>query len=127
VLGKAAKDSDAAQVAQLRLARVLAASGDADQALAILEGVGESAYAATYAIAEGDIQLEAGRTDEARQAYHRALALATGGGGMVNLPLLQQKIQALSPVPARKPEAAAGAAPEDTVVNSEASADAPEE
>jgi len=127
VLGKSAKGSDAGQVAQLRLARVLAASGDADQALAILEGAGEGVYAATYAIAEGDILLGAGRDDEAREAYTRALALAAQGGGMVNLPSLQQKIQALSPVPARPLEAIPAEEPGSAAVNGDTGADVPEE
>jgi len=127
VLGKAAKGSDAGQLAQLRLARVLAASGDVDQALAILEGAGEGAYAATYAIAEGDILLGAGRNDEARGAYTRALALAAQGGGMVNLPSLQQKIQALSPVPGRTPGAEADAQPHAPIADGETSTEVPGE
>ena len=101
VLGKASKGSDTAQVAQLRLARVLAASGDIDQALSILDEVEAGSYAATYAVAEGDILMAAGRNDEARDAYSRALSLAGRDGGRVNLPALQQKMQSLVPIPAR--------------------------
>jgi len=101
VLGKASKGSDTAQVAQLRLARVLAASGDIDQALSILGETGAGSYAATYAAAEGDILLAAGRNDEALDAYSKALAQAGGDGGRVNLPVLQQKMQSLVPIPAR--------------------------
>lgn len=104
VLGKAAKGSDTWQVAQLRLARVLAASGQTEQALAILSDAGDGAYAASYAVAEGDILLAAGRDDDARIAYGKALALS-GAGGMVNLPALQQKVQSLTPVPPRALEA----------------------
>ena len=127
VLGKAAKGSDTAQVAQLRLARVLAAAGDTDQALRILKESGETTYAATYAAAEGDILLGAGRTDEAREAYTRAFALAGGGEGMVNLPLLQQKIQTLSPVPGRVPEGVTGTEPKNAVENSDTITDVTEE
>lgn len=122
VLGKAAKGSDTQQVAQMRLARVLAASGQTEQALAILSEAGEGAYAASYAVAEGDILLAAGRDDEARTAYGKALALS-GGGGMVNLPALQQKLQSLTPVAPRALEGEPPAA--DPVV--EDSADVVEE
>lgn len=100
VLGKAAKGSDTAQVAQLRMARVLASAGDSEQALAVLEEDGGS-YQASYAAARGDILLAAGRNDEAREAYNQALALAAGGGAGVNLPAFQQKLQSLTPIPGR--------------------------
>lgn len=101
VLGKAAKGSDTAAIAQLRLARVLAASGEADQALSILQDTMPGHYAASYAVARGDILLEAGRKEEAREAYSQALALAGGDGQGANLPVLQQKLQSLMPVPPR--------------------------
>jgi predicted negative regulator of RcsB-dependent stress response len=101
VLGKAPSGSDTAQLAQLRLARVLAASGDTDQALAILEKATPGSYEASYASAQGDILLAAGRNDEARDAYSKALAAAGGEGA--NLSVLQQKLQSLTPVPARTP------------------------
>ena len=101
VLGKAAKGTDTAQVAQMRLARVVAASGDTDQALAILEQGGEGPYQASYAVARGDILLALGRNDEAREAYSNARMLATSSQGQVNLPALEQKLQSLTPIPAR--------------------------
>jgi predicted negative regulator of RcsB-dependent stress response len=99
VLGKASSGSDIAQIAQLRLARVLASSGDTDQALAILAGE-EGSFSASYAIARGDVLLGAGRTGEARDAYTQALALSAGAGG--NLQVLQQKVQSLTPVPPKE-------------------------
>lgn len=126
VLGKATKGSDTAQVAQMRLARVLAASGQTDQALAILTEAGEGTYAASYAAAEGDILLAAGRDDEARVAYGKALALA-GGGGMANLPALQQKMQSLAPVPARQLEPSPGVSSEQAAPAADAHPEAPEE
>ena len=101
VLGKAAKGTDTAQVAQMRLARVVAASGDTDQALAILEQGGEGPYQASYAVARGDILLALGRKDEAREAYSNARMLVTSSQGQVNLPTLEQKLQSLTPIPAR--------------------------
>jgi predicted negative regulator of RcsB-dependent stress response len=101
VLGKADKGSDTAQLAQLRLARVLAASGDIDQALAVLDSGAQGDYQASYALARGDILLAQGRADEARQAYTQAMSLAGANPGQVNLATLQQKLQNLTPVPAR--------------------------
>jgi predicted negative regulator of RcsB-dependent stress response len=110
VLGKADSGSDTAQVAQLRLARVLAASGDSDQALAILNKAAPGPYGASYAAVRGDILLAAGRKDEAREAYTQAVALAGSGEAQAALPALQQKLQSLSPQPARAPGAPADTA-----------------
>jgi predicted negative regulator of RcsB-dependent stress response len=101
VLGKAEKGSDTEQVTQLRLARVMAASGDSAQALDILAKAQPGPYGASYAAVRGDLLLAAGRKDEARAAYGEALALAGGDGQNVNLPALQQKLQSLTPIPAR--------------------------
>jgi predicted negative regulator of RcsB-dependent stress response len=109
VLGKASTNSDVGQVAQMRLARVLAASGDADQALAILQPSGEISYQASFAVARGDILLSMGRNDEAREAYSSARMLAAGSQGRVNMPALEQKLQSLTPVPARSLEVDAAA------------------
>lgn len=101
VLGRADKGSDTAQVAQLRLARVLAADGDTEQALAILAQGGEGPYQGSYAVARGDILLTLGRGEEAREAFTQALMLASASQGQVNLQTVRQKLQSLSPVPAR--------------------------
>ena len=101
VLGQAPANSDTAQVAQLRLARVLAAAGKTEQALDILTKTDPGPYGASYAIAQGDILLAAARRDDAREAYNQAMVLAVSGGQGVNLPVLQQKLQSLTPVPPR--------------------------
>lgn len=131
VLSKAAKGSDTGQVAQLRLARVLAASGDTDQALAVIDGSDGGAYQASYAVARGDIMLSLARNDEARAEYTKALTLTMNGQGQVNLPALEQKLQSLSPVPQRTSgmagEAQPGAADAtavDTAIDDTAVADA---
>ena len=108
VLGKAPGGSDTAQVAQLRLARVLAAAGETEQALDILTKSDPGPYGASYAIAQGDILLAAARRDEAREAYNQALIIASNGGPGVNLPVLQQKLQSLTPVPPRAEAEIAG-------------------
>jgi len=103
VLAHSAKGTDIAQIAQLRLARVLASSGEVDQALAILNEGEAGTYGASYAVARGDVLFAEGRDDEARNAYRQALSLAGALGG-VNLPALQQKLQSLTPIPASNPE-----------------------
>lgn len=104
VLGQADKGSDVARVAQLRLARVLAAAGEADQALGILDQGEAGPYRGAYAVARGDILLSLGRQDEAKEAYSAALMLAAGDQGGIDLAVLQQKLQALSPVPVKPVE-----------------------
>ncbi len=100
-LGKADKGSDVARIAQLRLARVLAASGETEQALAILGQGGEGPYTASYEIVRGDILLSLGRADEASEAYAAALTLAGGENSTLDLVAVKQKLQALNPRPAR--------------------------
>lgn len=79
-----AKVPEMAHVARLRLARVIAADGRPDQALALLEGVASGAFAASYDEVRGDIYAETGRTDQARRAYRSALAeLGFGAGSEV--------------------------------------------
>lgn len=102
VLGRADKGSDTHQLAQLRLARVLASRGEGVQALSILDGADPGSYQAAYAVARGDILLMLERREEARQAYSQALMLAAQGGpGAINLNMVQQKLQSLSPAQAR--------------------------
>ena len=67
--------------------------------MAILEEGANDSYAASYALARGDILLSAGRRDEARQAYASAQTLASLTGRQ--LPSLQAKLQSLNPVPPR--------------------------
>jgi len=127
VLGKAENSGDTALVAQLRLARVVAATGDAEQALTILGKAEPGPYGASYAAVRGDILLAAGRRDEARDAYTQAVTLAGGGAEGLNLPVLQQKLQSLTPEPARTLGATPTATdvPVDTTVDT--TIDAPEE
>jgi predicted negative regulator of RcsB-dependent stress response len=110
-LSKAAADSDVARIARQRLARVIAANGDTEQALATLQSAQPGPYGASYALAQGDILLAAGKQDEAREAYSRAQEMAATDGQGVNLPMLQQKLQSLTPIPPRELEAAEEAVP----------------
>jgi predicted negative regulator of RcsB-dependent stress response len=97
VLGRAASGSDTMLLAQLRLARVLAAQGDTGQALAIIESADPGSYGAAYQMARGDILLMEGQNEAAREAYDSAMALAASSEqGQVNLATLEQKLQSLS-------------------------------
>ncbi|MCB1678695.1 MAG: tetratricopeptide repeat protein [Halioglobus sp.] len=109
VLGEAPGGGDTARITQLRLARVLAASGETEQALSILDQSDAGAYQASYAMARGDVLLQQGQTDGARKAYTQALLLASDAGQQqINLPALQAKLQHLNPeVPADVDTAAA--------------------
>ena len=73
VLAMAKEGSDMHAVARLRLARVMAAQGDAEQALAMLAEP-SAAYLASYDIARGDILLAEGREAEALAAFRSAVA-----------------------------------------------------
>jgi predicted negative regulator of RcsB-dependent stress response len=87
-------------LAELRLARVVAARGNAAQALAILQAAEPGAYAALYAEAEGDAALQLGDKDSAVAAYERALnlAAATDSGASE---VLRLKLESLTPVAPR--------------------------
>jgi len=95
VLKHAAKGSDSAQLAELRLARVLSASGQTDKSLAILQSGEGGNFQASYAAAEGDVLLAAGRNDEARLAYQKAMALGGMEGSASSS--VSRKLQSLMP------------------------------
>jgi predicted negative regulator of RcsB-dependent stress response len=84
--------SDIGQLIQLRLARVLAARGAEDEALAILDQAGD-AYPVAYAQAAGDIHLAAGRVEEALTAY-RAGRDASAELGEISV-VLDNKVRGL--------------------------------
>jgi len=86
-------DSTLGQLVQLRLARVMAASGDEAAAVAILEQ-GSSSFPASYAQALGDIHLAAGRESEALLAYQSAQTESLALGGQVGL--VDLKVSGLS-------------------------------
>ncbi|WOJ93757.1 tetratricopeptide repeat protein [Congregibacter variabilis] len=71
-LAMADGNADIQQVAQLRLARILASLDKHDEALGLLEGA-NSDFAASYAIARGDILLSQGMEAEAFAAYESAM------------------------------------------------------
>lgn len=60
------------ELARQRLASVLAADGKVDEGLALLDGKGLAAYQAGRDELRGDLLVQLGRLDEARQAYQQA-------------------------------------------------------
>lgn len=101
VLAKA--DGDMKDLAQLRLAQVLAEQGDSEQALELLAPGQGGAMAAAYAMARGDVLLAAGRRDEARLAYEAAATDLSASG--TPPPTLVEKLDFLNPRQATAPEA----------------------
>ncbi len=99
VLARADVGGDIARITQVRLARVLAAQGQQEQALAILDEADAGPYQASYALARGDILSSMGREQQALEAYRAARSQATADGE-INLRSLEQKLQALGSITA---------------------------
>jgi len=109
VLAHAEPGSETAQIAQLRLARVLAASGDFKQALGVLDAADPGSFSAAYQMARGDILLMQEDREGAKEAYSTALMEASSSGEQVNISLLREKLKSLSPQPPRPVTAEAAA------------------
>ncbi|MFK7831382.1 MAG: YfgM family protein [Congregibacter sp.] len=92
VLAMADNGDDVHQVAQLRLARVMAATERADEALSLLQGA-TTDFVASYAIARGDILLSLGREADALVAYESAAATLDPSAPVPRT--LQEKLQYL--------------------------------
>jgi len=71
VLDKPA-DKTIEELARQRLARVLSAQDKADEALKLLDGEAEKAFAASREELRGDLLVQLGRTDDAFAAYSKA-------------------------------------------------------
>lgn len=74
----------------LRLGRVLLSKGEHERALTLVNGVDPQAFESAFAELRGDIYIEMGRTDDAREAY-----LAANQAG-ANSNVLRMKIDALA-------------------------------
>ncbi|WP_428034401.1 YfgM family protein [Amphritea sp.] len=85
-------DSVMQAVASMRKARVMAAMGDLDKAVALLEGLKEPSFSVSVAELKGDLYLQMGEVDKARAAYQAAIADAPQGGR----PLLSLKLESLA-------------------------------
>jgi predicted negative regulator of RcsB-dependent stress response len=83
-----APDPALADLAALRLARVLLDQGDVDRAGAIAAKYANAgAYSGDFAAIQGDIASSQGRYDEARQAYQRAIASGASLSQLIQLKL----------------------------------------
>ncbi len=82
-------------IARIRLGRVMLAQGDADQALALVDGVkDQSGFVTQYQELLGDIYSKQGKTAQARAAYEKAVnSLAAAAPQRT---LLQMKLDNLS-------------------------------
>lgn len=78
-------------VANLRLARVLAAKGDYDAALKQLDAVQPGAQADSYEEVRGDIYVQKGESDKAREAYGKAMQLSEQKSDGAARPILKIK------------------------------------
>lgn len=65
-------DQTLGELARQRLARVLAAQDKADEALKLLDGEADKAFAASREELRGDLLVQLGREDEALAAYSKA-------------------------------------------------------
>jgi len=86
------EDSVMNTVATMRKARVMAAMGDADKAISLLDGLKEPSFSVSVAELKGDLYLQAGAVDKAREAYQSAVTDAPQGGR----PLLTLKLDSLA-------------------------------
>lgn len=97
-------DPELAMVARLRLARLLADSGDSERALKVADFEDAGAFAAALYEIRGDVLASQGDVAGAREAYRQALAEAESGG-VIDEPFVRMKLEALGPaeVPAEVP------------------------
>lgn len=92
VVDKPANDT-LGELSRQRLARVLAASDQPEEALALLQGNAPSAFRAARAELRGDLLVQLGRTDDARAAYLSAREQQDQGAASG---LLQMKLDDLT-------------------------------
>lgn len=91
VLGQS-QDSVMTTVATMRKARVMAAMGDAGDAISLLDALKEASFSVSLAELKGDLYLQQGEIDKARSAYQSAAADAPQG----TRPLLNIKLESLA-------------------------------
>jgi predicted negative regulator of RcsB-dependent stress response len=91
-----ARDDGLKALALVRLARVRWAAGDAETALALLDGRDPGPHRALYEELRGDVLLSEGRRAEAREAYERALTAVSPTAA--NRELIERKLEDLADV-----------------------------
>ncbi len=80
---------------QLRLARVVFADNRIDEALALLNNAQAGIYQAAYEESKGDVFMDQGEKEKAREAYQAAVSLRKEEGEQVSR-FLEMKLQGLS-------------------------------
>lgn len=88
------RDSETAMVGRVRLARILLYQDKPQEAIELLQGYNDTAFAARYSETLGDAYAALGRSDDARDAYTLALA-DNPNAPTVNRTLVQMKINDL--------------------------------
>ena len=86
-----AKSEGVRLIANLRLARVLAAKEDYDAALKQLDSVKPGAQEDSYEEVRGDIYVQQGNVEKAREAYQQAMLLSAEKNGGTARPILKIK------------------------------------
>lgn len=82
--------------AQLRLAQVLAAKQEAEDALDLLDDLTSAAHQASIEELKGDIYLQLGQNDNAKTAYQNAIEILENEENLNSRPLLQLKLDDLA-------------------------------
>ncbi|GGK79757.1 hypothetical protein GCM10007941_32540 [Amphritea balenae] len=85
-------DSVMKTVASMRKARVLAATGQVDQAVTLLNGLSEAGFKVSIAELKGDLFMQQGDKEKALSAYQTAVDNAQ----QANRPLLNMKLENLA-------------------------------
>ncbi len=90
-----ATDPGTRHSARLRLGRVLAAEGELEAALALIDIQDFAGFESGYAELRGDVLAAKGDKQGAREAYRRAIEQLNDGSGY--LPILNMKLDSLGP------------------------------
>jgi predicted negative regulator of RcsB-dependent stress response len=88
-------------ITRLRLARVMLAQGQAQQAIDLIRGANSEAFAAQYREVEGDAYQALGKRVEAQEAYAKALQAVGGEHGGEHRERLQMKLDDLGGIEAK--------------------------
>lgn len=94
-----ADDPQLALVARLRLARLLASTGQGDRALETASVTDAGTFAAAFHELRGDVLADRGDVEAAREAYRQALA-AVEEGGVIDEAFVRMKLEAVGGAPA---------------------------
>jgi predicted negative regulator of RcsB-dependent stress response len=123
--GDATEAEEAVMTARLRLAKILLYQDKPQEAIDLLQGYGDTAFAGRYSEALGDAYVALGKAEDAREAYTVALA-DDPNAPTVNRTLVQMKINDLPKVSAPAADGVPSQTPADNPPE-DAAADAPAE